>query len=516
MSTSTQWLFAIASRGATGLLIWSWQALVLVAFVWLGIKICRVKSPASRHQIWLFSLIAVALLPPATELTRRYPAIGPASQTLGIAIESPRRAIEFVTGPGVQSQPAAEPRGNPAKAWSQPGSWLSLSRSLLFFTWLVGALIMLMRLAGNQAALRRVHRRAKLITAADLIIPEFPRLSTGKVSLRLSGEVASPMLCGAFRPTILLPADIAEWTTCNERSTMVQHELAHVERLDPLVNLFQTALRVVFFFHPFVRYGCRQLSLERELACDDRVVALGADTETYAEGLLKVAERCLLPSAGHQLAFFSAKQILERRIGMILNGDRARAGARQWKSLVLSAGLIAIVAWMLLPSSLRPGLAQAIDNSAHKLQVVKALGVNKAFDELIEMALRNPDWELRRLAAIRLTELEGDGSTQAMVELYSRTNDPQVKTMLIDTMARISEIEPLTKIALSDQNAECRLRALQRIKFIKGNSESNDVKNWDVSSLANQLNKISGEGPPPAPPPIDAKESKKPSRHRSN
>ena len=41
-------------------LVWSWQAAVLLACVWAGLKIFRVKSPALRHQVWLFALIAIA------------------------------------------------------------------------------------------------------------------------------------------------------------------------------------------------------------------------------------------------------------------------------------------------------------------------------------------------------------------------------------------------------------------------------------------------------------------------
>jgi hypothetical protein len=111
------------------------------------------------------------------------------------------------------------------------------------------------------------------------------------------------------------------------------------------------------------------------------------------------------------------------------------------------------------------------------------------------------DPELRRLAAVRLTELEGDGSTQAMVELYNQTSEPEVKTMLIDTFARISEIDPLSRIASSDPSEENRQRALRRIKFLKEHSESADVRNWDVSSLTDQLKQVSAEPLPPLPPP---------------
>ncbi len=171
--------------------------------------------------------------------------------------------------------------------------------------------------------------------------------------------------------------------------------------------------------------------------------------------------------------------------------------------MTLSAALIAVATWFLIPAgSAQPGSTPSSAKSpASKLRVVKRLGDEKAYDKLIEMALRNTDPELRRLAAIRLTELEGDGSTQAMVTLYDQTEDPEVKTMLIEAFAHRSEMEPLTKIALSDSRDENRQRALRRIKFLKENSESADVRNWDVSALADQLKQVSAELPPPPPPP---------------
>ena len=36
---------------------------------------------------------------------------------------------------------------------------------------------------------------------------------------------------------------------------------------------------------------------------------------------------------------------------MILNNDRARVVARQWRFLLLTAGLIAFVVWLLTPRS---------------------------------------------------------------------------------------------------------------------------------------------------------------------
>lgn len=189
---------------------------------------------------------------------------------------------------------------------------------------------------------------------------------------------------------------------------------------------------------------------------------------------------------------------------MIFKSDPMRAGVRNWKFMILAPVIIALAGWMLIPATATTLVqSQTPRESRAKMRIVKEMGERKAFDDLIEMSLHNPDPEMRRLAAVQLTQLEGDGSTQALLDLYSKTDDQQVKIMLIDTLARVSEIEPLTQIALSAQDPEEKQRALRRIKFLKQNSESSDVRNFDVSSLGEELNQVSAE-PPPSPPPPPA------------
>jgi beta-lactamase regulating signal transducer with metallopeptidase domain len=478
-------LSTFAARGLEALLLWSWQVLALLTCVWLVLKVARFKSPAQRYQIWLFALIVLAALPPASLLVQRLPEIRPSHAALNFVIDGPQQVVKRVSASGTPLAVASkEPVRNLARKLVCP---------VLFACWLMGSLFVLGRLMASQIRLRSMCRRALPISTDELDLP----CHNGQVRLLISDEVASPMLCGIFRPTIILPADIVEWSSALERQAMVQHELAHIERLDPLANLFQNALRTVLFFHPLFRYACNQLSLERELACDQHVLAGGTRAETYAEGLLKAAERGLKPNAG--LAFLLTPQTLERRIEMIF---RERMRAHNWKLMVLLGVTIAVIAWLLIPAGASvSGQAEPSVQSQAKIKIVKEMGERKALDELIDMALHDPDPELRRLAAVRLAELEGDGSTEAMVDLYHKTDDSQVKIMLIDTLARVSEIEPLVKIALSAQDVEEKQRVLRRIKFLKQHSESNDVRNFDVSSLGEELKQVQEEPPPPPPPP---------------
>lgn len=509
MTALTDWLIATASQSAGALLMWSWQALVLLGCVWLALKICRVKSPALRHQIWLIALITVALLPLLAAAARRLPQSN--SRALSYVTAIPRAVI--AASPTAMPAPVNQTRiatniPAPKKPIFARASVQALVWAAIFLIWAVGVGVALIRLWRQLAGLRQLRANAQPVSPAKLNCADCqPELLTAKIGLGLSTEINSPVLIGARRPLILLPADIADWTTASERSAMLRHELAHVERRDHWTSLLPTLLDVIFFFHPLVRYACRQLSLEMEMACDDRVVSLGLEAEAYAESILKVAERGITqswtPSGAHQLALFSAKHILERRIEMIMNKDRVRVIARQWKYLVLPVAMIAIVAWLLIPAgTVKRGLAQPhADTTEAKLQIVKSLGDNKAYADLIELALHNPDAELQRLAAIRLTEMEGDGSTDAMVELYRKTGDPVVKQIIVETLARVSEIEPLTKIALSDPSPELREQALTRVKWLKETSKSADVRAWNAPGLQEQLNRLQDQPPAPPPPP---------------
>jgi beta-lactamase regulating signal transducer with metallopeptidase domain len=362
MEALSNWLIAVSGRGSAALLVWSWQALSLLALVWITLKICRLKSPALRHQVWLFGLVAMAMLPLSSRVAQRFPSLQPVNRMLNIApalnyiSETPVFASAFVLD-------VAQPP-EPIRPWALPGKAPSRSSAtarvkeipilaLLFVVWGIGALITLAQLFKNQLRILRVSRRARAVIPSDLDCGELQHSFTSRVKMGLSPEVHSPIIHGVFRPTILLPADIAAWTTPEERAAMIRHELAHIERWDPIVNNFQAALTVTFFFHPLVRYACRQLIVEREMACDDRVVELGASADVYANCLLKAAERNVAaveePSGVRQLALFSAKQILERRLQMILNTDRARAIIHPWRYLIFPLALIAVAGFLLIP-----------------------------------------------------------------------------------------------------------------------------------------------------------------------
>jgi len=99
---------------------------------------------------------------------------------------------------------------------------------------------------------------------------------------------------GFFQPAVILPVWSLEELSSAELDAVVLHELAHLRRWDDWTNLAQKLLRALFFFHPAVWFVENRLSLEREMACDDMVLAQTSDPRAYAECLVSLAEKNFL------------------------------------------------------------------------------------------------------------------------------------------------------------------------------------------------------------------------------
>jgi hypothetical protein len=115
------------------------------------------------------------------------------------------------------------------------------------------------------------------------------------------------------------------------------HELAHVRRLDFASQLAGELARCFYWFHPLAWWSLRCLRIEQEAACDDWVLAYGANPEDYAEELLSITAQLpdRFPEAGVALAMGRAQRI-EARIHAILETDRNRNPAGRWRRVSIA------------------------------------------------------------------------------------------------------------------------------------------------------------------------------------
>jgi uncharacterized protein DUF4440 len=195
---------------------------------------------------------------------------------------------------------------------------------------------------------------------------------------------------------------------------------------------------------------------------------------------------------------------------MILNNDRMRAVPRQWKYLLLTVGLIASVAWMLIPeNNLKPGLAQRkaeknalqpVDTLPAKAQAVKDIGERRGYDGLVRTVLSNP--ELSGEALSRLVFFDRDKNTGAMVKLYQQSSDPVVKEIIIHSLGRRVDIEPLKAIAQTEASPEFRQLASSVLKWLQEDGGDAEIRGRE--ELARQARLSHRDDPPPPPPPSKA------------
>jgi beta-lactamase regulating signal transducer with metallopeptidase domain len=256
---------------------------------------CRRASAATRHFVWTLAVLSMILLPfasfavPEWGLTVR-PALhvaqspaaangSPTQSTLANAATPSIGGSEFPTGP----------RRGSDFAW--PAAILAV--------YIAGTIAMLLLLVVQHWNVRRFARRAAVVRGAEwtrLLDECAGSLRIHRpVRLAVSRDHSVPFALGLGRPAIVIPAAAEGWSEDRRRAVLL-HELAHVARYDCLVQTLAYAAGAMYWFHPGVWWVARRLRVERELACDDRVIEAGTAPREYAGHLLDIA----YASGGHR------------------------------------------------------------------------------------------------------------------------------------------------------------------------------------------------------------------------
>jgi beta-lactamase regulating signal transducer with metallopeptidase domain len=113
-------------------------------------------------------------------------------------------------------------------------------------------------------------------------------MRVGDVSIRICDRITSPVAVGVLRKAVLVPA---AWTTWPEetRGIVLDHELAHHERRDPLWRILTAIARAVHWYQPMVGWMARRFVMQSEFACDTAVLRGGVAPKAYARVLCDVA-----------------------------------------------------------------------------------------------------------------------------------------------------------------------------------------------------------------------------------
>ena len=333
---------------------------VLIHFLWQGTGIAfllalvlRLIAQATSHVRYLViggALLACGVTPVATWI-----ALGSHAEPTApflVAPTSPSASqVEAPVAPALHVTPDVTPTPQiPLQTRWQDNLGLVAHMMLPYVVslWFGGVLILTLRLTWSWALMQRLRWSGSPIQ--DLRCLErfeqlLARMEMGvPVRLLQSALVEVPTLIGWLRPTILLPASVFIGLTPDQLDAILAHELAHVRRYDYLVNLFQTAIEIILFYHPAVWWISRKLREERENCCDDLALQVAQDRLIYASALAQLEEGRVLP-----LAMTASGGSLLQRIRRIAGAHERKTSA--WPLWILIGGILSLACMAKLKAS---------------------------------------------------------------------------------------------------------------------------------------------------------------------
>jgi beta-lactamase regulating signal transducer with metallopeptidase domain len=317
-------------------------AWALVHFLWQGTALAAVgaalmalsRRARVRYVIGTAVLLLMLIAPVATcVFWQRQTAVAERSQPLSSALATANAKHQAI--------PSAV--SSPVKASSMERS--SGVLPWLVEAWLVGVAFFSLRSAGGFLLLERERRRQS--TVVEVRVLQMCRRLQDRLGITRAIDycecawLQAPAVIGWFRPVVFLPVTALTGLSEEQLEVVIAHELAHIRRFDPFVNVFQVCVETLLFYHPAVWWLNNRIRAEREHCCDDVAVALCGNAVEYARALTLMEEWRSAPV----LAMAANRGPLTERVVRVLGLNTSGAGMRgiglTGSVLCLTAALVA-------------------------------------------------------------------------------------------------------------------------------------------------------------------------------
>ena len=268
-------------------------ALALVHFIWQGALLAIVgallmritRVPTVRYAIGVATMVAMLLAPVMTFLAIQRAASAPPQPTPAEGTVTSRNASAANSLQVLTSISAPQAADGSSTAVIVPTTWI-------LNIWAVGVMVLSLRFVGGWAVARRLASQTLRPVSDDLqaLAAQMAARLNVRAAVRVceSASVAVPMMLGCLRPIIILPPAAVVALPLAQLEALLAHELAHIRRHDYLVNLLQTGVETICFYHPAVWWISREVRRHREHCCDDIAVGV-CDRLTYVTALSSLA-----------------------------------------------------------------------------------------------------------------------------------------------------------------------------------------------------------------------------------
>jgi len=333
---------------------WFAAAAVGVAFM------LRTNQPRVRYWVWLAA--SLKFLVPFDVLVRvgRWIPWEPASRMPAVLTPMLPDAATFIAQPF--PQPAYAPVSTESAVASVP--------LVLTVIWAIGFVAIVAQRCRRWFAIRAAMRAG---TPIALPIP---------VPALITPGVMGPGVVGFVRPVLLLPTRLLDRFTPLQLDAVLAHEWCHVRRRDNVFAGLHMMVEALVWFHPLVWWLGARLLEDRELACDEEVLARGCEPTDYAQGILTVC-RFHTETALACVAGVSGGD-LKKRVETILAGPTtreltiAKKGALIGIALATMAGPIGVGVFDSSAAHAQPQLIVAEGRSRPAFEVSSVKPIDRA------------------------------------------------------------------------------------------------------------------------------------------
>ncbi|GHA62224.1 ankyrin repeat domain-containing protein [Pontibacter akesuensis] len=269
-----------------------WQGTFLAVVLGILLVFLRRFSSQTRYLIVaLFMALFAATIP--LNIIREYEPVAPQVQVA--ALDKTYAAPNIAAPSSVRNEIQVSEKNIVKDIRNRFVLYFERHLPLLVTIWLMGIVVLLLRYLGQLVYVQRLKSHGVAPFPAkwkDMITKLEKQLKISeKVKYLESWRISSPMTIGWLKPVVLFPIGLATRLGQAEVEAILLHELAHIKRNDYFFNVIQSLTTILLFYHPATYWMSRLLDEERENCCDDLVVGLTGQQESYASTLIHLQEQ---------------------------------------------------------------------------------------------------------------------------------------------------------------------------------------------------------------------------------
>src|ERR1700691_2051423 len=306
-----------------------WMTCVITAITVLLSRALGRGPSSHRHAFWVAALL-IAVLLPFTSLRGSTNNDKPKSESAEAA--STVRAAE-TSFSGTSSWALWRRMRHGGQPVQFVRLWVGLV-ALLYFGFIFYRLVRLYSGWRSLQAMLHESRDPQIPPAMRTVVEQCHALLGMKpVRILLSLEGKGPATLGIHNPVLVLPEWFLSQASEDELSSVLGHELAHIQRRDFLLNLVYEIVILPVSFHPAAALIKARIDQTRELACDEIAAECLSTRTQYARSLLTIAQSMSAnqrpATVGYALGLFDTNTLEDRIVNVLAKDNRIReTGAR--------------------------------------------------------------------------------------------------------------------------------------------------------------------------------------------